>query len=291
MALRDWLNHAERRFRAGRLSFGHGTHGAKEEAAWLLAHVLRLPFEALGRSLARKLTASERRRAARLIEERVRTRRPLAYLIQEAWLGERRFHVDERVVVPRSFIAELLRDRLAPWVSHPAKVRRALDLCTGSGCLAILLALAFPRATVDASDVSRAALAVARRNVRTYRLARRIKLSAADLFTGLKPARYDLIVANPPYVDSKAMRALPREYRHEPRLALAGGPDGFQFVRRILKDAATFLLPRGLLVVEIGHHRRRLERAFPRLPFIWPETSAGDDCVLLLAREDLPESP
>jgi len=285
------LSYAERRFRAARLWFGHGTHGARDEAAWLLAHVLRLPHEALGRSLARKLTAGERRRAARLIEERVRSRRPLAYLIQEAWLGERRFHVDERVVVPRSFIAELLRDRLAPWVSRPAEVRRALDLCTGSGCLAILLALAFPRATVDASDVSRAALAVARRNVRTYRLGRRIRLSAADLFAGLKPARCDLIVANPPYVDSKAMRALPREYRHEPRLALAGGRDGFQFVRRILKDAAKFLRPRGLLVVEIGHHRRRLERAFPRLPFIWPETSAGDDCVFLLAREDLPDSP
>jgi len=291
VVLRDWLSHAEGRFRVARLWFGHGTHGAREEAAWLLAHVLHLPHEALGRSLARRLTPNERRRAAQLIEERVHTRRPLAYLIREAWLGERRFHVDERVVVPRSFIAELLRDRLAPWVSHPAKVRRALDLCTGSGCLAILLALAFPRATVDASDVSRAALAVARRNVRTYRLARRIKLSAADLFTGLKPARYDLIVANPPYVDSKAMRALPREYRHEPRLALAGGRDGFQFVRRILKDAAKFLRPRGLLVVEIGHHRRRLERTFPRLPFVWPETSAGDDCVFLLAREDLPESP
>jgi len=176
-------------------------------------------------------------------------------------------------------------------VSRPPEVRRALDLCTGSGCLAILLALAFPRATVDASDVSRAALAVARRNVRTYRLGRRVRLVAADLFVGLKPARYDLIVANPPYVDSKAMSALPREYRHEPRLALAGGRDGFQFVRRILKGAAKFLRPRGLLVLEIGHHRGRLERAFPRLPFIWPETSAGHDCVFLLAREDLPESP
>ena len=291
MALRDWLTHAERRFRAERLWFGHGTHGAREEAAWLLARVLRVPYERLAQSLARRLTPNQRRRAARLIEERVRTRRPLAYLIQEAWLGERRFHVDERVVVPRSFIAELLRDRLAPWVSRPAEVRRALDLCTGSGCLAILLALAFPRATVDASDVSRAALAVARRNVRSYRLGRRVRLSAADLFAGLKPALYDLILANPPYVDSKAMRTLPREYRHEPRLALAGGEDGLRFVRRILKGAAKFLRPRGLLVVEIGHHRRRLERMFPRLPFIWPETSAGHSCVFLLAREDLPESP
>ena len=253
--------------------------------------MLRVPYEGLAQSLARRLTPHERRRAARLIEERVRTRRPLAYLIQEAWLGERRFHVDERVVVPRSFIAELLRDRLTPWVSRPEEVRRALDLCTGSGCLAILLALAFPRATVDASDVSRGALAVARRNVRTYRLGRRVRLSAANLYAGLKPARYDLILANPPYVDSRAMRTLPREYRHEPRLALAGGEDGLRFVRRILKGAAKFLRPRGLLVVEIGHHRGRLERAFPQLPFVWPATSAGDDCVFLLSREDLPESP
>jgi len=291
VALRDWLSYAERRFRAERLGFGHGAHGARDEAAWLLAHVLRVPYEGLAQSLARSLTPSERRRATRLIEERVRTRRPLAYLIHEAWLGEHRFHVDERAVVPRSFIAELLRDRLAPWVSRPAEVRRALDLCTGSGCLAILLALAFPRTTVDASDVSLGALAVARRNVRTYRLGRRIRLAAADLFAGLKPARYDLIMANPPYVDSKAMRTLPREYRHEPRLGLAGGRDGFQFVRRILKDARQFLRPRGLLVVEIGHHRARLERAFPQLPFIWPETSAGYDCVFVLSREDLPESP
>ena len=291
MVLRDWLSHAERRFRAERLCFGHGTHGAREEAAWLLAHVLRLPYERLAQSLALELTTRESRQAARLIEERVRTRRPLAYLIQEAWLGERRFHVDERVVVPRSFIAELLRDRFAPWLSRPSEVRRALDLCTGSGCLAILLALAFPRATVDASDVSRGALAVARRNVRTYRLGRRVRLSAANLFAGLKPAVYDVIVANPPYVDSTAMRTLPREYRHEPRLALAGGKDGLQFVRRILKGASKFLRPRGLLVVEIGRHRRRLERMFPELPFIWPETSAGNDCVFILSREDLPEPP
>jgi ribosomal protein L3 glutamine methyltransferase len=164
-------------------------------------------------------------------------------------------------------------------------------LCTGSGCLAILLALAFPRARVDASDLAPTALAVARRNLKTYRLGRRVKLARADLFAGLKRKRYDLIVANPPYVDARAMRTLPREYRHEPKLALAGGRDGLQFVRRILKGAADFLRPRGLLVVEVGHNRAKLERAFPRLPFMWPETSAGDDCVFILAREDLPESP
>jgi len=250
--------------------------------------VLRVPSDALSRSLAYELTAKERRNASRLIEERVRTRRPLAYLISEAWLGKYRFYVDERVIVPRSFIAELLRDRLHPWIHRRTEVRRALDLCTGSGCLAILLALAFPGAAVDASDVSRAAIVVARRNVRAYRLGRRVKLARADLFAGMESARYDLIVANPPYVAAAAMRRLPPEYRHEPRLALGGGRDGLRLVRRILEDAGRFLRPRGLLAVEIGHNRRRLERAFPRLPFIWPETSAGYDCVFVLSREDLP---
>jgi len=288
--LRDWLSYAERRFRAARLRFGHGTHSARDEAAWLLTSVLGLPHEGLARSLAYELTARKRRSAARLIEERVRTRRPLAYLLKEAWLGEHRFYVDGRVIVPRSFIAELLRDRLAPWISRPMQVSRALDLCTGSGCLAVLLALAFPHATVDAIDISRSALAVARRNLRAYRLGRRVRLARADLFTGMKPAQYDLIVANPPYVGAAAMRRLPIEYRREPRLALDGGRDGLEFVRRILLAATDFLRPRGLLVVEIGHNRRRLERAFPRLPFVWPETSAGYDCVFVLSREDLPGS-
>jgi len=288
--LRDWLSYAERRFRAARLRFGHGTHSARDEAAWLLTSLLGLPHEGLARSLAYELTARKRRSAARLIEERVRTRRPLAYLLKEAWLGEHRFYVDGRVIVPRSFIAELLRDRLAPWISRPMQVSRALDLCTGSGCLAVLLALAFPHATVDAIDISRSALAVARRNLRAYRLGRRVRLARADLFTGMKPAQYDLIVANPPYVGAAAMRRLPPEYRREPRLALDGGRDGLEFVRRILLAATDFLRPRGLLVVEIGHNRRRLERAFPRLPFVWPETSAGYDCVFVLSREDLPGS-
>ena len=252
--------------------------------------MLRLPHGGLAQALGYELTARERRNAARLVEERVRTRRPLAYLLKEAWLGEHRFYVDGRVIVPRSFIAELLRDRLSPWLPRTRKVRRALDLCTGSGCLAVLLALAFPHATVDATDVSRAALAVARRNLRAYRLEERVKLVRSDLFADLEPERYDLILANPPYVGAAAMRRLPPEYRREPRLALDGGRDGLAFTRRILLAARDFLRPRGLLVVEIGHNRRRLERAFPRLPFIWPETSAGYDCVFVSSREDLPGS-
>ena len=235
-------------------------------------------------SADRKLGGKEEREVLRLLDERVRTRKPLAYLVGEAWLGERRFYVDERVIVPRSFIAELLRERLRPWVSRP--VARALDLCTGSGCLAILLALAFPRARIDATDISRPALEVARKNISIYRLGRRIRLVHADLFPGASNP-YDLIIANPPYVSAAAMRKLPPEYRREPRIALAGGADGLALVRRIFDGAAEFLRPGGWLVMEAGHNRRAVERAFPRLPFIWAETSAGDDCVFLLSREDL----
>ena len=286
--LREWLRYTEQHLRQAHLWYGHGAHSARDEAAWLLTHVLRAPHAQLAQLLERELSPSERRTVLKLVARRVRTHRPLAYLLHEAWLGEHRFYVDERAIVPRTFIAELLRDGLTPWVIDPARVRNALDMCTGSGCLAVLLALAFPRATVVAADISRAALEVARRNVRAYRLGRRIKLVRSDLFAGLPPAQYDLIVANPPYVDARAMRALPKEYSFEPKLALAGGADGLHFVRRILRSATQFLGPKGILVVEIGHNRRALERAFPRTPFTWLETSAGDRLVLLLSREDLP---
>jgi ribosomal protein L3 glutamine methyltransferase len=288
VTLGDWLRHAESSFRRARLHFGHGTHRARDEAAWLLVHVLGISHEELGTALDRELTAAQRAKASRLISERVRRRIPLAYLLREAWLGEHRFYVDERVIVPRSYIAELLREGLAPWVHDPAKLRRALDMCTGSGCLAVLLALAFPGARVDAVDVSAAALAVARRNIAAYRLRSRVRMVRSDLFDGLGGACYDLIVANPPYVDAAAMKRLPAEYRREPRVALAGGSDGLAFVRRIVADAGRFLRPGGLLVVEAGHHRRQVERAFPRLPITWLETSAGDGLVFLLRREDLP---
>ncbi len=287
--LLDWLLHAELRFRKARLGFGHGTQGARDEAAWLLAHTLKIPHERLARALTRELNPAERRRTLRLIEQRVKTRKPLAYLIREAWLGDLRFFVDERVIVPRSFIAELLRERLKPWIPRPAGVSRVLDLCTGSGCLAIMAALAFPKAKVDATDISPPALQVARRNIRDYRLGRRVKLFRRDLLSGLPPARYDLILANPPYVNARGMRTLPREYSREPRIALAGGADGLSHAHRILRDAPRFLQPEGLLVVEIGHNRRALERAYPRTPFHWLETSAGDGFVFLLAREDLPQ--
>ena len=286
--LDDWLRYAARRFRRAGLVFGHGTDNAFDEAAWLLLYVARHPYDDLAGALPLALSAPQRRRALALIEKRAATRKPLAYLLREAWLGEHRFYVDERAIVPRSHIAELIHAGLAPWIDRPSRVRHALDMCTGSGCLAVLVALAFPRARVDAVDMSLAALAVARRNVQDYALQRRVRLVRSDLYARLENMRYDLIVANPPYLDARAMGRLPLEYGREPRLALAGGRDGLAFVRRILSDARRHLSPHGVLVVEIGNNRRVLERAYPMLPFTWPETGAGGDYVFLLTRGQLP---
>ncbi|HLB22937.1 MAG TPA: 50S ribosomal protein L3 N(5)-glutamine methyltransferase [Dehalococcoidia bacterium] len=280
-----WWGEIASRFAWGRLFFGHGTHDAPEEAAWLLCQVLRIPFDALPGSLDRPVGAAAAHRLEHLATQRVKTREPLAYILREAWLADHRFYVDRRVIVPRSHIAELLPDRLAPWLPW-GEAKRVLDLCTGSGCLAILAALAFPTARVDASDVSAAALAVARRNVKSYRLGRRIRLVRSDLFAAL-PGRYELILCNPPYVPAAEMRRLPAEYRAEPRLALDGGRDGLGFVRRLLAEAADHLAPDGVLVVEIGAGRKTVERAFPRLPFTWLATHAGEGLVFLLRRTEL----
>jgi len=281
----EWWRDIARRFARVKLVFGHGTHDAHEEAAWLVCHVLRIPFDAFPSALGRPVGAAAGRRLDRLAARRVETREPLAYLLREAWLAGHRFYVDRRVIVPRSHIAELLPQRLAPWLPW-GEAKRVLDLCTGSGCLAILAALAFPEARVDASDVSAAALAVARRNVKSYRLAKRIRLVRSDLFAAL-PGRYQVILCNPPYVPDAGMRRLPAEYRAEPRRALAGGRDGLDFVRRLLAEAADHLEPDGVVVMEIGANRQAVQRAFPRLPFVWLATGAGDDLVFLLRRAEL----
>jgi len=288
VTLRAVLREAVTQFKRAGLAFGHGTHNARDEAVYLILHTLKLPLGELDSVLERQLSPRELDAVRAILRRRVRERTPAAYLTHEAWLGEFKFYVDERVIVPRSFIAELLRDGLAPWVSDARRVRSVLDLCSGSGCLAVLAAHAFPNASIDAADLSPAALQVARRNVKSYALAKRVRLVRTDLFDRLTACRYDLILSNPPYVDAAAMRALPREYRREPRLALAGGRDGLVLVRRMLAQAAAHLNPGGLLVVEIGHNRAALEKAFPRLPFVWLETSAGNDFVFLLSREDLP---
>jgi ribosomal protein L3 glutamine methyltransferase len=269
------------------LAYGHGIIDAWDEAVYLVLHALKLPPDRLTPYLERAVSTQDSTRALALVAERIRRRIPAAYLTHEAWLGKYRFYVDERVIVPRSYIAELMRERFAPWLAPRRRIRRALDLCTGSGCLAIILAKTFPSAHVDAIDIDRNALAVARRNVASYQMQARIRLLHSDLFTALAGVRYDLIIANPPYVSADTMRKLPREYRHEPAIALASGRDGLDAVRVILREAATYLNETGLLVVEVGHHRRRVEKAFPHYPFMWPQTSGGDDCVFILERGDL----
>jgi ribosomal protein L3 glutamine methyltransferase len=276
--LRELVSETARALRRAPLRYGHGTSNARDEAAFLVLRGLGLPFDA---PADRQVSARERGRIARLLQRRIRERVPVAYLLHEAWLADLPFHVDRRVIIPRSHIAGLLAQRLRPWL--PRAPRRVLDLCTGSGCLAVLAAKAFPRAAVDAADLSAGALAVARRNVARHRLVRRVRVLRSDLFAGLGGARYDLIVSNPPFVTAQAMRTLRRDYRHEPRVALAGGADGLELVHRILADAAHALAPRGLLVCEIGAGRRALQRACPRLPFVWTQ----GDTVFLLAREAL----
>lgn len=283
----DWWQDVARRFRGAGLVFGHGTSNARDEAAWLLCHALRLPIDDLEGALDRPVDAAAARRIEALVARRIATREPLAYLLREAWLQGHRFYVDRRAIVPRSHIAELLPAGLAPWLGRRSP-RRILDLCTGSGCLAILAALAFPRAHVDASDISTAALAVARKNVASYRLGRRVRLVRSDLFATLGPTRYDLILCNPPYVPRSDMRRLPPEYRHEPALALASGHNGLDFVRRLFAEVRGRLTDNGVMVVEVGDGRRVVERAFARMKLTWLTTAGGTGLVFLATAADLP---
>jgi ribosomal protein L3 glutamine methyltransferase len=287
VTLRDWLRYTVSRFCEAKLAFGHGMANAYDEAAYLLLHALHLPLDRLEPFLDARLTQAERAQLAQLLERRIDQRVPAAYITREAWLGAFRFYVDERVLIPRSFIAELLPDGLEPYVGPAESITAALDLCTGSGCLAVLLAHSYPNADVDAVDISTDALTVAQRNVADYALADRINLIRSDLFSNLSGKSYDLIVSNPPYVTALAMADLPPEYRHEPVVALAGGEDGLDGVRTILKEAPRFLNPGGTLMVEVGYNRAAAELAFPRLPFIWLETATSEDSVFLLKREDL----
>ncbi len=288
ITVRDWLRFAVSRFNEAKLFFGHGSDNAFDEAAYLVLHTLHLPLDRLEPFLDASLTHGESEEVQAVIERRVRERIPAAYLTNEAWLGAHRFYVDERVIVPRSFIAELLNEQLAPWVENPDDVGRALDLCTGSGCLAILAALAFPNADVDAVDISKEALEVAAKNVADYGLADRIELIESDLFAALDSRSYDVILSNPPYVNAESVAALPSEYQAEPALALGSGEDGLDATRQILAHAKQHLNPGGLLVVEIGHNRDALEAAYPTLPFTWLDTESGDQFVFMLRREDLP---
>ncbi|BAL25113.1 50S ribosomal protein L3 N(5)-glutamine methyltransferase [Azoarcus sp. KH32C] len=288
VTLRDWLRYAVTRFNRAGLFFGHGCDNAYDEAVWLLLHTLSLPLDRLEPFLDACITSEERGEIFNVIERRAEERIPAAYLTGEAWLGEYRFNVDERVIVPRSFFAEHLEDRFSPWIEDPAAVDSALDMCTGSGCLAILMAHAFPNARVVGVDLSEDALEVAHSNVAEYSLEDRVELVKSDVFDELDGRRFDLIISNPPYVTTDSMETLPPEYLHEPRMALAAGEDGLDVVRRLLAESRKHLNPDGVLAVEVGHNRHIVEAAFPDLPFVWLSGNGGDDMVFVLRAEDLP---
>jgi ribosomal protein L3 glutamine methyltransferase len=291
VTLRDWLRYAVSRFNNAGIVYGHGTSGALDEAAFLVLRALDLPPDQLDPWLDARLTHAERAMLAALIKARVETRTPAPYLLNEAWIKGHKFYVDERVIIPRSYIGELLDQGLSAAVPDPEALGSVLDLCTGGGSLAILAALTFPDAAVDAVDISLDALAVARRNVVDYGLEDRIRLIDGDLFSALNDERYDLIISNPPYVDAEAVAAFPPEYKAEPVLAHAGGPDGLDLVRRILAGAANHLTPEGVIVVEIGHGRANLERDYPHLPFLWLDTDESEGEVFALMARDLAPAP
>ena len=287
ITVRDYLRFAVSRFNEAGLFFGHGSSDAYDEAAYLILHTLHLPLDKLEPFLDARLTDTERVEVWSILRRRAEQRIPAAYLTHQAWLGEFSFYVDERVIVPRSLIAELLHEQLSPWIARPDEIVKVLDLCTGSGCLAILAAHAFPHASVDAADLSPDALAVAERNVADYHLQDRVSLIESDLFAKLDSRKYDIIISNPPYVDAESVAALPQEHLHEPKLALGSGHDGLDATRIILKEAAQHLTDNGVLIVEIGHNREALEAAYPKLPFTWLDVSAGDQFVFMLHKSDL----
>jgi ribosomal protein L3 glutamine methyltransferase len=281
----DLIAAVERRLKRARVFYGHGTDNARDEAAALVFHAMNLAHDD-PRAASRRSTADQRELVDALTDARIKGRVPLAYLTHEAWFAGLPFYVDERVLIPRSPIAELIERRFAPWIDA-RRVQDIVDMGTGSGCIALACAKMFPRARVDAVDIDPAALEVAAINRRRLRLTRRVRLVESDHFTALSGRSYDIIVSNPPYVGAREMRGLPREYRHEPRSALESGRDGLDSVATILRAAARHLRPLGLLVVEVGNTERLLARAYPRVPFTWLEFERGGGGVFVLTREQL----
>ncbi|WP_047539214.1 50S ribosomal protein L3 N(5)-glutamine methyltransferase [Methylotenera versatilis] len=291
--IRDWLRFTVSQFEEAEVFFGHGTDNSYDEAVWLVMSALHLPHDTLNNFLDAVITEQERKHLAHLIEQRITKRTPTAYLVREAWLRGFKFYVDERVIVPRSFIAELLdfneegEHGLQPWIEHPELINSAADICTGSGCLGILLANAFPDAAIDVVDISADAIAVANININNYGLTEQITAIQSDMFTALQGKTYDLIISNPPYVDGPSMAALPLEYQNEPQLALGSGADGLDHTHTILREAANYLNDDGLLIVEIGHNRDALLDAYPDMDFTWLTVESGNQYVFLLTKEQL----
>ena len=282
VTVRDWLRYAVTRFNRAGCFYGHGLQDAYDEAVYLILHTLALPLDRLEPFLDACIPGDEREDILEVIEKRAVDRLPAAYITGEAWLGEFRFKVDKRVIIPRSYFAELLHDGFTPWVQDPDAVTAAMDMCTGSGCLAILMAFAFPNAEIVAVDISQDALDVAAANIAAYGLEDRIRLVKSDGFAQVPEQRFDFILSNPPYVTREAMEALPAEYLHEPGLALGSGEDGLDLVRKLLADAPRYLAPEGLLAIEVGHNREIVEEAFPALSPTWLSAPSGDDKIFVL---------
>lgn len=285
--LGDWLHWAERRYARRKAALGQVAVTAHDEALYLLLHTLGLPLDSRPAVLRRKLTEDEAAHVTEIFRRRLEEHMPAAYLTREAWLGGHRFYVDERVIIPRSYFLELLPKQIPHWLPAKKPVKRVVDVCTGSGCLAILLAHQFPAAKVDAIELSPGALAVARFNVAQHRLEKRVKLRRSDVFDAVPPAKYDIILSNPPYVPTRELRGLPEEFKKEPALALDGGRDGLDIIRKLLRQARDRLQPHGIVVLEIGGLRAAMDRAFPELDLHWLHTADGEDCVCLLQAHQL----
>lgn len=295
--IRDWIRYAVSRFEASDIFYGHGTDNAYDEAVWLMMSALHLPMDTLNNFLDARITTTERSKLAGFIEQRITKHTPTAYLVNEAWLHGLKFYVDERVLIPRSFIAELLNsdlgasdlntNSLSAWIEFPEMIESAADLCTGSGCLGILLANAFPNAAIDMIDISQDAIDVANINIANYGLEEQITAIKSDMFSALNGKTYDVIISNPPYVDAPSMAALPAEYQNEPQLALGSGVAGLDHTHTILREAAKHLNDDGILIVEIGHNREALEATYPNIAFTWLEVSSGNEFVFLLTKSQL----
>ncbi len=288
-SIRDWLRYTVSQFESSDIFFGHGTSNAYDEAVWLIFGFLHLPHDTIENFLDADLTGKEKKDLLFLIEKRIKEKIPTAYLLNEAWLGDYKFYVDERVIVPRSLIAESLSENLYPWIDDPEKIFSALDLCSGSGCLGIMMAHSFQNAIIDLVDLSEKALQVAEININHYGLNDRTELIQSDLFDALKDKKYDLIISNPPYVNQSSVDSFPMEFLKEPSMALGSGEDGLDHTIRIINEAKRYLNDDGILIVEIGHNKEVLLNKFSKLKFQWLDVSLGNDFVFMLQKSQLPD--